>query len=127
MGLGDNEEYQKVTATVITDASTTTAIQVARFNRLALEIPTFSLGVATISASVAVLVAYNSGDTFRNMYALTINSAGSGLVKWEVPLTKGGYNVTCREATNYNWAKIEITGTNATGTAGLECIFHLKR
>jgi len=125
--FGDAEAYEKTTATVITDASLTTAVYIAPYSRVAIEVPTFSLGVATINASVALQVAQQSSDTFRTLRTLTINSAGSGILQWEVPLSKGGYTVVCRDLAYYNWCKVEITGTNATGTAGLECVVHKSR
>jgi len=116
-----------IPATIGTDASISTAINVTGFNHVAFEIPTFAVGINTASANVYCQVAANAADTFRRVKDVGIYSSNSGIQTWEVPLGVGGYTVVCRPAERFNFVKIELGGTNVTGTAGLAAKVHVHR
>ena len=121
--------HKRVPATVVTDATFTTAINVQGANRVAFEIPTFAAGLSTASANVYVNVCNSATGTFRRLKDVGIYSASSGIQVWEVPNGAGDYTVLCRPAVGFDWIKLEVGtgGSSVTATAGLDCFVHVMK
>jgi hypothetical protein len=115
--------HKRMTATVATGGSLTTAINIAGFNSISIEAPLFSSGCVTATANIKCLVARNATDTFRVLKAQGVYSAGSGILDWEVPSTTGNYNVVNPHLSGFNLMKIQISNTC---TANCEFVIHAK-
>lgn len=112
------------TATIVTDSTFSSEVNIAGFNRIAIEVPTFDAGLSTDSANVYVNVAETEGGTYRRLKDMGAYSSTSGIQDWEVPRTIGNYTVLCRPASGFHWMKLEVAQGatfNATSTAGLSC------
>ena len=83
--------HKRVPATVSTDGSVTTAINVRQWNHVSIEVPTFSDGCVTATANIKCLVAKNSTDTFRPVKEMGVYSSASGIEDWEIPSSTGDF------------------------------------
>lgn len=98
-------------ATMAIGDKTSRAIPIDGVNRVAIELPTFAIGLITATANVFVQVCETIDGTFRRLKDMGVYSASSGLQDWEMPSTVGGFTVLCRPLAGFNYMKIESSQT----------------
>jgi hypothetical protein len=111
-----------MTASVAAGASISSAVPISGFRKYAIECPTFSVGFETANATVRVEVCQTSTGTFRDLYALGVNSAYSGMGAWEVPSNVGGFAAVCEPLAGFKYAKVK-TILN-TASAAVNFVIH---
>jgi hypothetical protein len=114
--------HSVIDASIATGATSSSALFVGGYNHVAIEIPTFSVGVATATANVYVQVAQTSTGTFRRVKDMGVYSASSGIGDWEVPSSIGNYMVVCDPAAKFNYMKVELSNV---ATAVVSCRVHV--
>lgn len=119
--------HQSLVATISTDNTFSTAINIDGANKIAIEIPTFDVGLSTDSANVYAVVAKTANGTFRRVKDMGAYSASSGIQDWEVPSSIGNFTVVCRPVVGFNYMKIEVGqgATSVTSTAGVLAKIHV--
>jgi hypothetical protein len=117
--------YKELPATIASTYQESDAINIAGQKGIALEIPTFTVGLNTAAAAVAMKGCETSDGTFRPIY---LYSAASGYNVFGVPSGAGNYivslgpNALCLP----KFIKVAVSGTNATATAaGLAVKVHM--
>lgn len=109
-------------ATFANAATVSRAIPIDGVNRVALELPTFAIGLGATTCNVFVQVSKTETGTFRRLKDMGVYSAASGLQDWEVPSSIGNCVVLCRPAAGFNYLKIEVS--NAATAAGYSPTVH---
>jgi hypothetical protein len=113
-----------IPATISTDVTFSTAIKIAGFNRIAIDVPDFANGVITATANVLVQVANTSTTSeFKNLVTLGEYSAGAGILKWEVPSGSGSKIVDC-PVVGFNYMRVELSNT---ATANVTFTVHVMQ
>lgn len=109
--------YKVLTATIATSASISTAIPIDGWNRLAIELPTFSSGCVSATANVYLQATNDAASgTFRRVQVMGFYSGSSGIYDWEVPASTGNKIVVCEPALNFAAIKVELS-ISATAAA----------
>jgi hypothetical protein len=116
-----------VAATISTDNTFSTFVNITGANKIALEIPTFAVGASTDSCNVYAMVCQTETGTYRVVKDMGVYSSVSGIQDWEVPRSIGNYVVNCPVAVGFNYLKIGIgqAGQNKTATANILCKIHV--
>lgn len=109
-------------ANITTGNTASDAIYIQGANRIAIEIPTFSVGVTTATANVYVQGAQTSSATFRRIQIDGVYSAASGIYDWETPSSIGNKMVICMPAPGFEYIKIELSNA---ATAIVSCNVHM--
>lgn len=101
-------------ATITTDTTISTAINIAGARGIAIEVPTAEVGLYTATCNIYIQVAQKHTDTFRRLKAMGVYSAGSGIYDYEVPSNAGNFflNVPVH---GWNYLKVE-SRTSADST-----------
>ena len=115
MGLG-RYGHQIMTSTIASNATLTSAFNVAEYNHVAIELPTFSIGIATNTANVYVQVCNTATGTFRRVQDVGVYSGASGIYDWETPSSTGNRIVICRPAERFDYIKVELSNTATAGS-----------
>ena len=89
-----------------------TGVNVLGANRVAFEVATF-LGTSGVNVSLSVSCCDTLAGTYRPLYSITANSAGSGIVKWEVLQNTGNYIAICDDVVGAKFIKpvLNLTAT----------------
>jgi hypothetical protein len=122
--------YSTTDAEIASGAQVSDAVQIFGADGIALELPTFTAGLNTASASIYLTGSETATGTFRPIYAMGVYSGLSGLGLWEIPLGAGNYTVQCGEVSKQlpKFIKVNIQGTNATATAaGYTAVVHVYK
>lgn len=118
--------YKVLDATIVLDAHTSDAVNIEGANGIAIEVPTFAVGLNTASASLVLSGAEESDGTFRTLYALTAASGYDTLTV--LSGSAGGVTVLLGPEASIlpKFIKVTTTGTNSTATtAGLAVKVHM--
>jgi len=107
-------ENCRAPAEIATAASISTVVYVGDANLTSIEMPSFGSLLGAANASVTILGAQRSTDTFRTVKEQGNYSAGAGIGDWEIPDSTGDYVCVCRPATRFNYIKLQLS-TAATG------------
>lgn len=108
--------YKTIPAVIASGSQASTAVKIEGQNGIAIELPTFTIGLNTAAAAVNITGCETATGTFRPIHTY---SAASGYNAWGIPSGAGhvivslGPNAICLP----KFIKINITGTNATATA----------
>lgn len=99
------------TASISTDGSITSAIDIRGAGRIAIEFPTFSVGIITATANVKFQVSNALAGTYRPLYADGRYSGASGLQQVELPSTSGNLVLDAPWLCGHSYMKIQISNT----------------
>jgi hypothetical protein len=115
--------HQAISATIATSASLSTAIPIAGFNKIALELPG-TTALVNAAPTVYVQVCNAAAGSFRRLSVVndSINTAASA-VDWQILSTSGNRYVNVPGLAGYNYMKIECS-VSATAAAGWLTVVH---
>jgi len=102
----------RVSASVATAVSVTSAIDIRGANHISLEFQTFT-NMSAASVNCYLQGCSTSDGTFRRVMAEGAYSAGVAIADWEMPANTGNKQVVCWPAPQFDYIKIEY-GVSAT-------------
>lgn len=100
-------------ATISTDTTVSTAINIAGAKKILFEIPTAAVGLSTTTCNIYAQVCNSTDGTFRRIKVQGVYSAGSGILDWETPSSLGNFFVEVPIA-GWNFVKAESNNTAST-------------
>lgn len=109
--------HQRIPCTFATGATLGSAVNVAGANHVSIEVPTFASYMSVTTANLYIQGCSTSDGTFRRVVDEGVYSAGAGMADWEVPSSLGNRTIICRQATKFDWVKVELSRPT-TGSMG---------
>lgn len=117
--------YKTITANITSGSQASTAIKIEGQKGIAIELPTFTIGLNTAAAAVNLTGCETATGTFRPIH---VYSAASGYNAFGIPSGAGHVIVSLGPNATYlpKFIKVNVTGTNATATAaGYAAVIHM--
>lgn len=109
--------HKKITATMATGASYTTAVNIEGFDSMSLMIPTCVIGATSANLDITLQVANGSTDTFRDLWQIS----DSGSIQVKATATAGSVIIAVpRPVSEINYARIKA---DVACTKNLQCEF----
>lgn len=115
---------KRIECAIAIDAKISSAVPIKGANKIAIELPTFAIGLITATANVYALVCDTAAGTFRRVVANGVYSGGSGYLDFELPSSAGNRIVDVPWATGFGYLKIE---TSNTATAAYTAYVHVMQ
>lgn len=117
--------YKTLNATIANTLQASNAVKIEGQRGLAIELPTFTIGLNTAAAAVTLSGCETETGTFR---AIHVYSAASGYNAFGIPSGAGNVIVSLGPNATYlpKFIKVNVSGTNATATAaGYTAVVHM--
>lgn len=107
-------KHEVVDVTIPTDNTVaSTGVYVLGANRIAFEVESFT-GTSGTSVSVSAQLCDTLTGTYRDLYCITANSAGSGVVLWQTNQGTGNNFIICDNALGAKYIKPKLSLTATT-------------
>lgn len=120
--------YSVINANVATAASQSGEVDLGSmdlWNRISLEIPTFSVYLLTAAASLSILAAVTAsadGGTYRPLYEAITSGSSFTPSLWNVPAGNGNLIVDVPPALGVRYLKLNIGGNTSTASFNFKVI-----
>lgn len=106
--------HEVVDTTILTDNTVaSTGVYVLGANRIAFEVATFT-GTSGDNVSLSTQMCDTLTGTYRDLYGITANSAGSGVVLWQTNQSTGNLIAVCDNAIGAKYIKPKLSLTATT-------------